>query len=171
MSQYVLFQDIDRCIGCHSCEVHCKANKKLPEGPRLCRIYQVGPKWAGKVPRMVFPFIACFHCENPWCVAACPSGAMQKRPEDGIVFVDEEKCIGCKQCMYACPWGVPQWNPQALKAVKCDLCKDRIDEGLRPACVTKCITGCLYLEEKEQMPDDRRKEREQVVTVYSPGEN
>lgn len=166
MSQYVLFQDIDRCIGCYSCEVHCKANKDLPDGPRLCRIYQVGPRTVDKVPRIAFPFMACFHCETPWCVPVCPTGAMQKRPKDGIVFVDEDKCIGCRQCMYACPWGVPQWNPETRKVVKCDLCKDRIDEGLQPACVTKCITGCLYLDNKEDMPETRRKEHDALVSIY-----
>lgn len=166
MSQYVLFQDIDRCIGCYSCEVHCKANKDLPDGPRLCRIYQVGPRTVDKVPRIAFPFMACFHCETPWCVPVCPTGAMQKRPKDGIVFVDEDKCIGCRQCMYACPWGVPQWNPETRKVVKCDLCKDRIDEGLQPACVTKCITGCLYLDNKEDMPEARRKEHDALVSIY-----
>lgn len=166
MSQYVLFQDIDRCIGCYSCEVHCKANKGLPDGPRLCRIYQVGPRTVDKVPRIAFPFMACFHCETPWCVPVCPTGAMQKRPKDGIVFVDEDKCIGCRQCMYACPWGVPQWNPETRKVVKCDLCKDRIDEGLQPACVTKCITGCLYLDNKEDMPEARRKEHDALVSIY-----
>ena len=166
MSQYVLFQDIDRCIGCYSCEVHCKANKGLPDGPRLCRIYQVGPRTVDRVPRIAFPFMACFHCETPWCVPVCPTGAMQKRPKDGIVFVDEDKCIGCRQCMYACPWGVPQWNPETRKVVKCDLCKDRIDEGLQPACVTKCITGCLYLDNKEDMPEARRKEHDAMVSIY-----
>ena len=166
MSQYVLFQDIDRCIGCYSCEVHCKANKGLPDGPRLCRIYPVGPRTVDKVPRIAFPFMACFHCETPWCVPVCPTGAMQKRPKDGIVFVDEDKCIGCRQCMYACPWGVPQWNPETRKVVKCDLCKDRIDEGLQPACVTKCITGCLYLDNKEDMPEARRKEHDAMVSIY-----
>lgn len=166
MSQYVLFQDIDRCIGCYSCEVHCKANKGLPDGPRLCRIYPVGPRTVDKVPRIAFPFMACFHCETPWCVPVCPTGAMQKRPKDGIVFVDEDKCIGCRQCMYACPWGVPQWNPETRKVVKCDLCRDRIDEGLQPACVTKCITGCLYLDNKEDMPEARRKEHDAMVSIY-----
>ncbi|MCF8084595.1 MAG: 4Fe-4S binding protein [Deltaproteobacteria bacterium] len=166
MSQYVLFQDIDRCIGCYSCEVHCKANKGLPDGPRLCRIYPVGPRTVDKVPRIAFPFMACFHCETPWCVPVCPTGAMQKRPKDGIVFVDEDKCIGCRQCMYACPWGVPQWNPETRKVVKCDLCRDRIDEGLQPSCVTKCITGCLYLDNKEDMPEARRKEHDAMVSIY-----
>ena len=93
---------------------------------------------------MAYVFMPCFHCEDPWCVAACPTGAMQKRPKDGIVFVDDKLCVGCKACITACPWGTPQWNPQTGKAVKCDYCMDRVDQGLEPACVTKCITKCLH---------------------------
>jgi Fe-S-cluster-containing dehydrogenase component len=80
-------------------------------------------------------------------MAACPTGAMQKRPKDGIVYVDESLCVGCKSCITACPWGAPQWNPDTGKAVKCDYCMDRIDQGLRPACVTKCVTQCLHFGE------------------------
>jgi Fe-S-cluster-containing dehydrogenase component len=85
----------------------------------------------------------CFHCEKPWCVAACPTGAMQKREKDGIVFVESSLCVGCKSCIIACPWGTPQWNPETGKATKCDYCRDRVDAGLKPACVTKCLTQCL----------------------------
>ncbi|MGC9022314.1 MAG: 4Fe-4S dicluster domain-containing protein, partial [Dissulfurimicrobium sp.] len=70
------------------------------------------------------------------------TGAMQKR-SDGIVFVDQEKCIGCMACAGACPWGVPQFNPATGKAIKCDYCMDRVDQGLRPACVAKCTTHAL----------------------------
>jgi len=68
---------------------------------------------------------------------------MQKRAKDGIVFVDASLCVGCKTCITACPWGAPQWNPETGKAIKCDYCKDRIDEGLEPACVTGCTTDAL----------------------------
>jgi Fe-S-cluster-containing dehydrogenase component len=68
---------------------------------------------------------------------------MQKRAKDGIIFVEPELCVGCKSCITACPWGTPQWNPETGKAVKCDYCRDRIDQGLKPACVTKCLTQCL----------------------------
>ena len=78
---------------------------------------------------MRFVFMPCYHCEDPWCVRACPTGAMQKREKDGIVFVESPLCVGCKSCIAACPWGVPQWDPATNKVVKCDYCKDRIDVG------------------------------------------
>ncbi len=143
MSSYYIYQDMKRCIGCHACEVHCKTRNDIPAGPTLCKIIGVGPQSGNGVPRINFVFMPCFHCEVPWCVSACPTGAMQKRPKDGIVFVESSKCIGCKDCITACPWGAPQWNPATGRAIKCDLCKDRLDEGLEPACVTGCTTAAL----------------------------
>lgn len=108
MSQYYLFQDTKKCIGCHACEIQCKTNKDLPEGPKPCQIIQVGPKFINHLPKMSFIFMPCFHCEDPWCVSACPTGAMQQRSSDGIVFVQKDLCVGCKTCISACPWGAPQ---------------------------------------------------------------
>lgn len=156
MSKYYLFQDIKKCIGCHACEIQCKSNKNLPKGPKLCQVIQVGPKFIGGLPKMAFIFMPCFHCENPWCVSACPTGAMQKRTRDGIVFIDKDLCVGCKTCVSACPWGAPQWNPETGKVEKCDYCKDRIDAGLKPACVTTCTTGCLKFGNVEDMTQIRR---------------
>ena len=79
---------------------------------------------------------------------------MRKRAEDGIVSVDADLCVGCKACMVACPWGAVQWNPETEKVVKCDLCKDRLDQGLKPVCVTICTTGCLSLNEVAEEPED-----------------
>jgi Fe-S-cluster-containing dehydrogenase component len=156
MSEYYLFQDSKKCIGCHSCEVACKSNKNLPVGPKLCQIITIGPRLVGNLPRAAHTFMPCFHCENPWCVAACPTGAMQKRPTDGIVFVEESLCVGCKTCMSACPWGAPQWNPQQGKVVKCDYCKDRVDAGLKPACATICTTHCIHFGKANEVPQVRR---------------
>jgi Fe-S-cluster-containing dehydrogenase component len=75
---------------------------------------------------------------------------MQKRT-DGIVFVDEKACIGCKSCIAACPFGAPQLNPVTKKVIKCDYCKDRVDQGLMPACATKCSTKALYFGDVNEM--------------------
>ncbi len=106
MNKYMLYLNSKRCIGCHGCEVHCKTNKRLPEGPILCEISHEPLKMLRGVPRTEFRFRSCYHCEDPHCVQVCPAGAMQKRA-DGIVFVDQEKCVGCMACVGACPWGVP----------------------------------------------------------------
>jgi Fe-S-cluster-containing dehydrogenase component len=143
MSDYYIYQNPARCIGCRACEVHCKTAHDVPVGPSFCKIIPVGPEMRDGVPRINFVFLPCFHCETPWCVSACPTGAMQKRTTDGIVFVDANHCIGCKACVTACPWGAPQWNPATGRVIKCDYCKDRVDEGLAPACVTGCTTAAL----------------------------
>jgi DMSO reductase iron-sulfur subunit len=156
MSKYYLFQDAKNCIGCHSCEVACKSNKDLPVGPKVCQVLTIGPRLVDNVPKAAYIFMPCFHCEDPWCVAACPTGAMQKRAKDGIVFVDHDLCVGCKTCMSACPWGAPQWNPEIGKVVKCDYCMDRIDQGLKPACVTVCTTHCLHFETTDKIQPIRR---------------
>jgi Fe-S-cluster-containing dehydrogenase component len=156
MSDYYIFQDQQRCIGCRSCEVHCKTKNDVPVGPSFCKIVPVGPHVKGDVPRIKFIFMPCFHCEKPWCVTACPTSAMQKRPEDGIVFVDPSLCIGCKACITACPWGAPQWNRETGRVFKCDYCKDRVDQGLEPACVTGCTTAALKWVSPEKSSEARR---------------
>jgi Fe-S-cluster-containing dehydrogenase component len=166
MSQYYLFQDTRKCIGCKACEVQCKANKKLPAGPRLCQIIEVGPKLIGGLPKMAYVFMPCYHCENPWCVTACPTGAMQQRPKDGIVFVDHNLCVGCKTCISACPWGAPQWDPNSGSVVKCDYCMDRIDQGLEPACVTTCTSQCLKFGQGGEITQIRRERHAAAVSSF-----
>ena len=145
MSKYMLKHDEASCISCLACEVSCKSNKHLGPGPDPCKIVSMGPIEVDGQPRMRTMFMPCFHCEEAWCVRACPTGAMKKREKDGIVLVEASLCVGCKSCMAACPWGVPQWDPVTHKVVKCDYCMDRVDAGLKPACVTKCVTGVFHL--------------------------
>lgn len=143
MSMYYIRTNQDRCISCKACEVHCKAKNRVPAGAKLGLLVSTGPVRKGDAPRILNLFMPCFQCEQPWCVAACPTGAMARRETDGIVYVQQELCVGCKACIVACPWKVPQWDELAGKAVKCDFCRDRLDRGLNPACVTACTAHAL----------------------------
>lgn len=156
MSKYYLYQDDKKCISCRACQVQCKVNKGLDVGPKPNQIIEISPKKTEGRPKATHVFMSCFHCEEPWCVPACPAGAIQKRSSDGIVFIDQESCVGCKSCIMACPWGAPQWDDKKGVAVKCDYCKDRIDAGLEPACVTACITDCLSFGPARHLPDTKR---------------
>jgi len=103
---------------------------------------------------MRFVFMPCFHCEEPWCVKACPTGAMQQREKDGIVFVESSLCVAARAAWPPAPGHTPV-DPATHKVAKCDYCKDRLDAGLQPACVTKCVTGCLSFVVAKEVPDPR----------------
>lgn len=166
MGQWTIYQDQRRCIGCKACELHCKIHHGLAPGPRFGEIVTLGPEEVGGRPRLRFVFMPCFHCETAWCIAACPTGAMRRRVEDRVVWVEGSACIGCTACMVACPWGIPQWDPVTRRVVKCDHCRDRLDEGLKPACVTGCVTGSLQWVRTDEVPG--RKRHATAATLAEP---
>lgn len=166
MSEYTIYQDQRRCIGCRACEIHCKVHHRLQPGPRFGEIVEVGPEPVAGQPRMHFLFMPCFHCDTAWCISACPTGAMRRRPGDNVVSVQGEVCIGCTACMTACPWGIPQWDPESRRVMKCDHCRDRLDAGLEPACVTGCVTGSLQWVPKSEV--GRLKRRATAAEFVDP---
>jgi Fe-S-cluster-containing dehydrogenase component len=85
----------------------------------------------------------CMHCSQPLCQEACPVNAISRR-QDGVILINEELCIGCKDCLDACPLGVMQFEEEKKVARKCNLCIERIDMGLAPACVNVCPSHCIY---------------------------
>ena len=156
--------DLDTCVGCHACAVNCKEwntggyHAPLtderpydtdPSGVWLNRIhtFEVGEGESGRL--VHFPK-SCLHCEDAPCVTVCPTGASYKRSEDGIVLVDEDMCIGCKLCSWACPYGAREYDQDAGVMKKCTLCIDRIynenlDEIDRvPACVATCPASARH---------------------------
>jgi Fe-S-cluster-containing dehydrogenase component len=82
---------------------------------------------------------------------------MTRRDKDGIVYVNAELCVGCKACIVACPWKIPQWDETSGRAIKCDFCRDRLDQGLKPACVTACTARALeFVEPNTESEKTRR---------------
>ena len=156
--------DLDTCVGCHACATACKewnASGHMapltdfdpygaePDGVWFNRVhgFEVGEGAAGQT--VHFPR-SCLHCAEPACVTVCPTGASYKRAEDGIVLVNEDLCIGCKLCSWACPYGAREFDSAVGVMKKCTLCIDRIynenlDERDRiPACVQVCPVGARH---------------------------
>jgi anaerobic dimethyl sulfoxide reductase subunit B (iron-sulfur subunit) len=143
--------DANRCVQCHACEVACKSANDVELGLKWRRVLCV---WGGEYPNVTNRSLslACMHCGNAPCISACPSHAISKRPEDGIVLVDGEKCIGCHTCFDVCPFGVPQYGGDG-RMQKCHMCVDRIDRGLEPACVSTCPSEALHFGTWEELSE------------------
>lgn len=140
--QYGFYMEIDKCVQCHACEVACEAVNNADLGVQFRRVIGM---WSGQFPDVTFDTLslACMHCGEPACQAVCPTGAIQKRLEDGIVTVDNTKCIGCHYCFFACPFGVPQYGKDGTMQ-KCQLCKERLAAGQKPACEWTCPAGAIH---------------------------
>ena len=161
MTQLALVIDLNVCVGCQACVTSCKEWNTSgsagaladvapyaadPHGTFFNRVqtFEVGVYPATQT--VHFPK-SCLHCEDPPCVPVCPTGASYKRQEDGIVLVNYDKCIGCKYCSWACPYGVREFDEKQKVMKKCTLCVDRIydlslpEVDRQPACVKACPTS------------------------------
>jgi anaerobic dimethyl sulfoxide reductase subunit B (iron-sulfur subunit) len=130
--------DQSRCVRCRTCEAACKSARNIEAGLYWRKTQEA---WQGEFPEVkrTFLSISCMHCAEPACMSICPTGAIYKRSEDGLVLVDDEKCNGCKECFTACPYGMPQFG-QDGKMQKCDYCTGL---GSEPFCAVHCPTGAL----------------------------
>jgi Fe-S-cluster-containing dehydrogenase component len=135
--------DPKRCIECRSCEAACKQWNGVAtfRGVRR-REVKVQEIAAYPQPAVQVLSMSCNHCEVAWCSMVCPVKAIKRRA-DGIVYVDQEVCVGCGFCAKFCPYHRPTLDTVKRKMEKCTMCYDRIDQGLRPACATNCPTGAL----------------------------
>ncbi len=167
MSKAILI-DTTKCIGCRACQVACKSWNDLKGGkatfsetwsnPRFLSSNQYTRIVFREIPRsdgrLEWHFISrrCMHCLDPACVSACPVAALVKLPSGPVVY-DDERCIGCRYCMMACPFQIPkfQWESAVPLVRKCTFCADRQALGLAPACTTTCPTGTLLFGERADL--------------------
>lgn len=171
MTRYGMAVDMKRCMGCNMCANSCRVEHNLPNGILYNRAETEGGD-IFRVPSGTYPnnlslkfyTMSCMHCDNPACLAVCPTGATYKRETDGLVLIDPKTCIGCGSCIAACPYdGVRTMLPSTLNypldfalgdwmvpahventVEKCTFCVERLDRGELPLCVELCPPGARY---------------------------
>ncbi len=161
--------DLGKCLACKGCEIECAlahseskdiAEILIAQLPLIPRVKVIAA--AGRaVP------LQCQHCEDAPCVEVCPSGALYKDQETGRTLTVAEKCIGCKSCIFACPFGAVEWDSGSDRLIKCDLCEGIIEEGEPPACVKGCPTNARAVRKIKDLASERRKKAaERTVRVF-----
>ena len=192
MPRYGMVIDLLRCIGCYGCQMACKAENGTPPGMLWARLEVKEIGEYPSVAKVLLPLL-CMHCREPECEKVCPTGATTKR-EDGLVIVDDTKCIGCRYCIEACPYGQRYFNdvirhyfPDGLSPFelasyskhkvgvvrKCTFCNHRIDEGvkrgLKPGvdreATPACVINCMAKARYFGDLDDPRSEVSRLVST------
>ncbi len=143
--RYAMLIDLRRCIGCQACTVSCTIENQTPEGAFRTTVnqYQIKLTDSEMVTNVLLPRL-CNHCNNPPCVPVCPVQATWQR-RDGIVVIDNTRCVGCAYCVQACPYDARFINHETQTADKCTFCAHRLAVGLLPACVESCVGGARII--------------------------
>ncbi len=150
-----MLNDTAKCIGCLSCVVACKKANKLSSP------YEYSPETNAKTwttvklkklgkDRVFKVKLQCMHCTTPSCVNICPTGAARKT-EGGIVIIDQNICVGCKNCVVACPFHIPGFSEETGTVRKCEFCRGRLEEGFIPACAEACPAGAIQYGDREEL--------------------
>jgi len=152
--QHGFFFTADNCIGCHACEAACSEKN---DNPAHLAFRSVGYVEGGSYPdyKRMNISMACNHCDDPVCLKGCPTRAYTKHAEYGAVLQDPETCFGCGYCTWVCPYNAPQLDPVKGQVSKCNMCVDRLEVGLKPACVSACVGNALDFGVIEDTPENR----------------
>jgi formate dehydrogenase iron-sulfur subunit len=174
VKQVGVLVDVTRCTGCNQCVEACADANYLGNASFTVQQSSDGlsaRRWSSIVesPQGGFVRKFCRHCLEPACVSACPVGAMYRTPE-GVVLYDSQKCMGCRYCMMACPFGIPryEWESAAPLVQKCTLCYGRLEQGGLPACVETCPQGVLTFGERSELLALANQRLQEAAHVYLP---
>lgn len=150
MARKGFYIDTTRCVNCKTCQVACKKKFKLPKGLlyRAVNSYEVGEYPNG---RLYSVSHACNHCEDPACVRNCPTKAMYKDEQDGTVQHDDDRCIGCRACIMACPYGAPVFLEEKGIVNKCNACIDTREEDGATTCEAACGMRAIEFGDYEEL--------------------
>jgi DMSO reductase iron-sulfur subunit len=159
--QHGFFFNADNCIACHACESACSEKNDVPAH---LAFRSVGFVEGGTYPntQRLNISMACNHCDNPVCLKGCPTRAYTKFAEYGAVLQDPDICFGCGYCTWVCPYNAPQLDPVKGQVSKCNMCVDRLEVGLKPACVAACLGQALDFGVIENIPQGRTQAKAEI---------
>lgn len=165
--QHGFFFTADNCIGCHACEAACSEKN---ENPGHIAFRSVGYVEGGCYPdyKRMNISMACNHCDDPVCLKGCPTKAYTKHTEYGAVLQDPDTCFGCGYCTWVCPYNAPQLDPIKGQVSKCNMCVDRLEVGLKPACVSACLGNALDFGVIENIPENREEAKVAIPGFPDP---
>ncbi len=165
--QHGFYFNADHCIACHACESACSEKNELPAHLAFRSVgYVEGGTWPDY--HRLNISMACNHCDDPVCLKGCPTRAYTKFAEYGAVLQDPDICFGCGYCTWVCPYNAPQLDPVKGQVEKCNMCVDRLEQGLKPACAAACLAGALDFGVIETTPANRAQLLAQVPGFPTP---
>jgi len=165
--QHGFYFNADHCISCHACEAACSEKNDLPPHIAFRSVgYLEGGSWPAY--QRLNISMACNHCDDPVCLKGCPTRAYTKFAEYGAVLQDPDICFGCGYCTWVCPYDAPQLDTKAGHVSKCNMCVDRLEVGLKPACAAACLAGALDFGIIETKPEHRSQLETQIPGFPSP---
>jgi DMSO reductase iron-sulfur subunit len=165
--QHGFYFNADNCIGCHACESACSEKNDVPAH---IAFRSVGFVEGGTYPdyQRINISMACNHCDDPVCLTGCPTRAYTKFAEYGAVLQDPDICFGCGYCTWVCPYNAPQLDPVKGEVSKCNMCVDRLEVNLKPACVAACLGNALDFGVIENIPENRIQAKTDIPGFPNP---